>query len=115
MNDDFNTAETIACLFDLLNVAQKLSQSGDRISEEALSMLKQTYSGFLIEVLGISPASDVQDAVLPEVMDILLELRQNARAKKDFPLSDYIRDRLATIGIQVNDSKEKASYEFSRD
>ncbi|MEM9299767.1 MAG: cysteine--tRNA ligase [Bacteroidota bacterium] len=114
MNDDFNTAKTIACLFDLLAVAQKLVRMGVGISTEALHMLKQTYRGFLTDVLGIRSEPSAQDVVLPEVMDLLLELRQQARTQKDFSLSDYIRDRLATIGIQVNDSKENATYEFNR-
>jgi len=113
MNDDFNTAKTIACLFELLAIAQKLVHLGDGISAEALSMLKKTYTGFLIDVLGIRSESSSQEELLPEVMDLLLELRQQARAKKDFSLSDHIRDRLATIGIQVNDSKENATYEFN--
>ncbi|MEO0555796.1 MAG: cysteine--tRNA ligase [Bacteroidota bacterium] len=114
MNDDFNTAETIACLFDLLAVAQKLVHRGESTSTEALKMLKKTYRDFLTDVLGIRSESSAQDVVLPEVMDLLLELRQQARAQKDFSLSDHIRDRLATIGIQVNDSKENATYEFNR-
>ncbi|MEM6525304.1 MAG: cysteine--tRNA ligase [Bacteroidota bacterium] len=114
MNDDFNTAETIACLYDLLTKAQKLSHNENKISAEALKMLKKTYNGFLVDVLGIRSESASQDVVLPEVLDILLELRQNARATKDFILSDHIRNRLATIGIQVNDSKENATYEFNR-
>ena len=77
-------------------------------------MLKKTYRDFLTDVLGIRSESSAQDVVLPEVMDLLLELRQQARAQKDFSLSDHIRDRLATIGIQVNDSKENATYEFNR-
>ena len=113
MNDDFNTAETIACLFDLLAVAQKLVHLGDSISTGALHRLKQTYKGFLTDVLGIHSEASTQDVLLPEVMDILLELRQQARAQKNFSLSDHIRDRLATIGIQVNDSKENATYEFN--
>lgn len=113
MNDDFNTAETVACLFDLLAVAQKLVHLGDSISTGALHRLKQTYKGFLTDVLGIHSEASTQDVLLPEVMDILLELRQQARAQKDFSLSDHIRDRLATIGIQVNDSKENATYEFN--
>ncbi|MCG8387163.1 MAG: cysteine--tRNA ligase [Cytophagales bacterium] len=113
MNDDFNTAETVACLFDLLAVAQKLVHLGDSISTGALHRLKQTYKGFLTDVLGIHSEASTQDVLLPEVMDILLELRQQARAQKNFSLSDHIRDRLATIGIQVNDSKENATYEFN--
>ncbi|HAA14056.1 MAG TPA: cysteine--tRNA ligase [Cytophagales bacterium] len=112
MNDDFNTAETIACLFELLSIAHKLAQGAHTISEKALSTLKSTYQGFLVEVLGIRQEANAESQILPEVMDILSDLRQEARAKKDFALSDYIRDRLTKLGIQINDSKEKTTYDL---
>ena len=114
MNDDFNTAETIACLFDLLSTAHKLGQTKNNVAEETLSRLKNTYKGFLNDVLGIRSEASSASRILPEVMDILSELRQGARAKKDFALSDYIRERLAALGIQIYDSKEKTTYEFNR-
>ena len=113
MNDDFNTAETIACLFDLLSTAHRLEKIGSRISVESMNALKETYAGFLKEVLGIWSESGTPEDMLPQVLDILSELRQDARAKKDFAFSDYIRDRLAALGIQLNDSKEKTTYKFN--
>ncbi|MDN5212796.1 cysteine--tRNA ligase [Fulvivirgaceae bacterium BMA12] len=114
MNDDFNTAETIACLFELLSMAHKLEQTGSNISAEVLRKLKNTYKGFLSDVLGILPEVSSESRILPEVLDILSELRQEARAKKNFALSDYIRERLTALGIRINDSKEKTTYEFNR-
>jgi len=113
MDDDFNTAETIAGLFELLRLANKLTQKESSIPAETLNILKDTYRGFLTDVLGLSDAipTKSQDALLPEVMDILIEVRQQARTQKDFALSDHIRDRLAAIGIKVNDAKESATYE----
>ena len=113
MNDDFNTAETIACLFKLLSMAHKLEQTGSNISADVLGKLKNTYKGFLSDVLGILPEANSESRILPEVMDILSELRQEARAKKNFELSDYIRERLADLGIQINDSKDKTAYDFN--
>ncbi|WP_299537204.1 cysteine--tRNA ligase [Ulvibacterium sp.] len=116
MDDDFNTAETIASLFELLRLAHKITQDPGCVSTETLSTLQTTYRGFLTDVLGIQNETKTssQDELFPEVMDILIEVRQQARAQKDFAFSDYIRDRLATIGIQVNDDKESATYETSK-
>ena len=111
MNDDFNTAETIACLFDLLSMMNTAKQQKIKLSIEALKKLKATYQGFLIDVMGISAPSNATSEVLPEVMEVLLEVRQGARDKKDFALADYIRDRLSSIGIQVNDKEGKATFE----
>ncbi len=113
MNDDFNTAETIACLFDLLSLAHKLEQSIGNVTAEALDKLKVTYRGFLGDVLGIRPEASSTSRMLPEVMSILSELRQEARAKKDFALSDYIRDRLTALGVQINDNKERTTYDLN--
>lgn len=113
MSDDFNTAETIACLFELLSMAHKLEQTGSNISAKVLSKLKNTYTGFLSDVLGILPEVSSESRILPEILDILSELRQEARAKKNFALSDYIRERLAALGIQIYDSKDKTAYDFN--
>ena len=113
MNDDFNTAETVAGLFSLLTIAHKLKGNAGHISVDALGRLKETYKGMLVDVLGIAEETPNEDApLLTDVLDILMELRQQARSKKDFELSDYIRDRLAALDIQVNDNKKTASYEL---
>lgn len=116
MDDDFNTAEAIACLFDLLAKLKEAARMGRAISEGVMKKLKHTYRGFLCDVLGIRPdvTVSVQEALVPALMDILMEIRQHARSQKDFALSDFIRDRLVGIGIQVNDRKENASYELNR-
>ncbi|BFP40564.1 cysteine--tRNA ligase [Flavobacteriaceae bacterium GF1] len=116
MDDDFNTAETIASLFELLRLAHKLKQDQDSVSPGTLTVLQNTYRGFLTDVLGIrdETKTSFQDELFPEMMDILIEVRQQARAHKHFEFSDYIRDRLATIGITINDAKESATYETNR-
>lgn len=113
MSDDFNTAETIAGLFELLSLAHKIKQGPKRLTAEALKNLKNTYKGFLCDVLGIQPEAKAETSVLPEVMDILSEIRNQSRAKKDFAQADYIRDRLAALGIQIKDSKGKTTYEIN--
>ncbi|NQZ45510.1 MAG: cysteine--tRNA ligase [Flavobacteriaceae bacterium] len=117
MSDDFNTAETIASLFELLRLTNKLTEERITIAEAARATLQSTYRGFLTEVLGMHDETVIStnDGLFPEVMDVLIEVRQKARSNKDFTFSDFIRDRLAKIGIQVNDGKESATYETNRD
>ncbi|WP_080053966.1 cysteine--tRNA ligase [Spirosoma aerolatum] len=112
MGDDFNTAETIAGLFDLLRLAHQLTQRQGGIYQQTLNTLQTTYRVFLIDVLGISPETDSEDTRLPDVLAILTNLRQQARTQKNFALSDQIREQLASIGIQVNDDKTSTAYEF---
>ncbi|WP_306415953.1 DALR domain-containing protein [Fulvivirga ulvae] len=114
MNDDFNTAETIACLFELYAIVQKINNplKPKAVSEEALITLKKTYPGFLTEVLGILPAEEKNNTILPEVMDILLDIRQQAREEKNFALSDRIRDRLESIGLHIQDGNSGTKYKI---
>ncbi|MEM1336828.1 MAG: cysteine--tRNA ligase [Bacteroidota bacterium] len=115
MDDDFNTAETIASLFELLRLANKLEQAQSSVPPATLTTLQYTYRGFLVAVLGIPEEGETstQDGLFLEVMEILLEVRQKARANKDFVFSDYIRDRLTAIGIKLNDDKKAATYDTS--
>lgn len=115
MNDDFNTAETIACLFDLLTIVHKLNHNGSNLPMDVSTTLKSTYKGMLVDVLGINEESTdhKNTPLLTDILDIMMEIRQQSRAKKDFELSDYIRDQLSTLDIQVKDNKDKATYELN--
>ena len=114
MNDDFNTPETIACLFELLRFAQILKQKKAKISIEVLNTLQNTYRGFLNNVLGVEMETSNNDELLSEVLDILIDVRKQARSQKYFKFSDHIRDQLAAIGIQVNDEKGMTTFDFDR-
>ena len=105
-------ASRIWDMHDQLRLAHKLKQDPGRVSTDTLAILRNTYRSFLNDVLGIYEETEKssRDELFPEVIDILIEVRQKARANKNFVFSDFIRDRLATIGIKVNDTKESATY-----
>ena len=111
MNDDFNTAQTIACLFELLSHMHKLKTSdkktGITIGSETAALLKKTYEGFLCEILGIPKEGTVHNSNLDKAMAVLLEIRQQARVEKNYALSDRIRDLLTREGIEIKDGVEK--------
>ncbi|MEM8926726.1 MAG: cysteine--tRNA ligase [Bacteroidota bacterium] len=117
MSDDFNTAETIASLFELLRLANKLKEGQISIPKGILTILQNTYRGFLTEVLGVYDETETstQDKQrFSNMMDIMIEVREQARFQKQFAFSDYIRNRLADLGIQVQDGKEKTAYDFNK-
>lgn len=115
MNDDFNAPIAISVLFDLSReVNSALDKDG--LSEQSLQDVKAFYERYAKNVLGIiKEAADATGAkdVLPQVMDLLLDLRMQARKNKDFALSDQIRDRLAEVGIQVKDGKDGSSWKVT--
>ena len=75
-----------------------------------LELLSKEIHGFVEEVLGIAAQSVAGESRLAPVMDLVLDLRQEARANKDWGTSDKIRDGLAAAGITVKDAKEGTSW-----
>ena len=75
-----------------------------------LASLTEAMLGFVQGVLGIKNADSGADNKLAPVMDLVLDLRQEARANKDWGTSDKIRDGLAAAGIVVKDEKDGSSW-----
>lgn len=118
MNDDFNTPLAIATLFDISREVNATLASGG-FSEAGQKSVMDFYNRFAGDVLGIlsqenelnGAASDMAGAG-EKAIDLLLELRQQAKAKKDFPTSDLIRNRLKDLGIEVQDTKDGATWKL---
>jgi len=113
LNDDFNTPQAIALFFDLAReINTTLSREG--FSEQEKSNLIDFFNTYAKNILGILPqhenATKGDSTVLSKVMELVLEIRKDARAKKDFATSDLIRDRLKDAGIEVKDTKDGAVW-----
>jgi cysteinyl-tRNA synthetase len=112
MNDDFNTPILIATLFDAVKFINQVNDGSAAITAEDLELLSQTLTTFAFDVLGlvnVSKESTGSDK-LAGAVEILINLRKEARLNKDFALSDKIRDQLAEAGIQLNDSREGTTF-----
>ncbi|WP_159021584.1 cysteine--tRNA ligase [Formosa sp. L2A11] len=112
MNDDFNTPILIANLFEGVKIINQIKEGKTTLSETDLQELKDTMHTFTFDVLGLVNGSDIEagEDKLSGAVDLLIKLRQEARANKDFALSDKIRDELAAVGIQLNDGKEGTTF-----
>ena len=110
MNDDFNAPILVANLFDAVKFINSIKTGITEISDDNLALLKQEMKAFVYDVLGLKPVSAGSNEKLKPVMDLVLDLRQEARANKDWGTSDKIRDGLAAAGIVVKDSKEGTSW-----
>ena len=109
MNDDFNSPILIAHLFEAVKQINSIKEGKVSISGEDLKDLKQTMSDFLFEVLGLVDINEVNDSSqekLSGTVELLIRLRAEARANKDFATSDKIRDELAQLGIELKDGKD---------
>jgi cysteinyl-tRNA synthetase len=118
MDDDFNTPIAIAVLFELSKSINAALDSAEGISEPARKEAEAFFDDAGREILGIvqgegepGQASDeLNGKRLDGVMDILLDLRMEARKNKDFALSDKIRDQLLEAGIEIKDTREGVSW-----
>ncbi len=112
MNDDFNTPILIAQLFEGIRFVNLLNDKRDTLTAEDLKTLKDTLEVFTFDVLGIKneKASSNNTEKLDSVMEMLIQMREEARANKNWGLSDEIRDKLLLVGIQLKDGKEGTSY-----
>ncbi|GAA4069742.1 cysteine--tRNA ligase [Flavobacterium cheonanense] len=112
MNDDFNTPILIAQLFEGIRFVNLLNDKRESITSADLELLKTTLEEFTFEVLGIrnEKSSGNNSEKLEGVVEMLIEMRNEARANKNWALSDEIRDKLLALGIQLKDGKEGTSF-----
>ncbi len=111
MDDDFNTSQTIARLFDLGSFVNKKADGNLKLGEEVIEQIKKTYDGYAGEVLGLRFEEEGDSHLVDGLMELILEIRKSSREKKDWDTSDKIRDTLNAIDIQVKDGKDGSSWE----
>ncbi|CAH1000574.1 Cysteine--tRNA ligase [Neolewinella maritima] len=116
MDDDFNTPRALARVFELvtrINALQGGQLSLEEVSAETLAAFKEGLGRLLFDVLGLkdeAASGGAEQEALDKAMQIILDLRQQARADKNWALSDQLRDALNEAGITVKDGKEGASW-----
>ncbi|HEX8576752.1 MAG TPA: cysteine--tRNA ligase [Flavobacterium sp.] len=113
MNDDFNTPVLIAHLFEGVRFINLLKEKSATLKEQELTDLKDTMQHFVFDVLGLKNEKvSNNNEKLEGVVSMLINMRNEARANKDFSLSDQIRNELLALGIQLKDGKEGTSFSF---
>lgn len=114
LNDDLNTPVMIAHLFDMARLINLVKESRESINAADLDILKRQMHLFLEDILGIKmeQAESGESELLPKVIQLVLDIRQEAKKNRNFELSDQIRNQLGGIGITVKDRKEGADWEI---
>ena len=116
MNDDFNSPILIAQLFEAAKYIHQLKDGKATISSSDLDTFKTSVHAFVFDVLGledINAAAEANTDKLNGAIELLIQLRKEARANKDFATSDQIRDQLLELGIQLKDGREGTTYTFA--
>jgi cysteinyl-tRNA synthetase len=109
MDDDFSTAKVLANLFELAPVINSIKDgliAVDAISSNTLQLLKDAFSIYLEQIMGLKNPAEKQGAALDGVMQLLIDIRKEAKEKKDYATSDKIRKQLLTQGIVLKDEKD---------
>ena len=115
MNDDFNTPILIANLFEAVKHINLIKEGKESITAADKESLQQILSAFIFEILGLEQniGNGHDTEKLSGVVELLIELRKEARDNKDFATSDRIRDQLADLGIRLKDGKEGTTFSVS--
>ena len=109
MDDDFNTAKVLANLFELVPVINSIKDKTipfTALSADTVLLAKTTLKTYVEDILGLRTVTEGDNDRLKDVMSLLMEIRKEARSRKDFMTSDKIRNQLAAIGILLKDEKD---------
>jgi cysteinyl-tRNA synthetase len=116
MNDDFNSPVLIAHLFEAVRIINSVNDGKESITSEDLKLLQQTVYTFVFEVMGLKSEQENQgtgNKALDTVMNLILAQRDEAKKRKDFAVSDQIRDLLLAGGISIKDTKEGTVWQLN--
>lgn len=113
LTDDFNSPILIAHLFEAVKFIFALNDGKETISTNDLEDLKSTLNAFIFDVLGLQAIEENNNEKLDQTLQVLIELRNQARKSKNFDLSDQIRDKLLAEGIELKDGRDGTTYVLS--
>ena len=117
MNDDLNSPIVISHLFEAARIVNNVLAGNNKLSEADLKELKDTFHLFLFDILGLKEetgSSDGREAAYGKVVDMLLEQRMQAKANKDWAMSDKIRNELTALGFEIKDTKDGFEWKLNK-
>ncbi len=117
LDDDFNTPIVISHLFDACRTVNQLADKKQSITPEGLEALRKVFHTFAFDILGLqaeATGNAEREAAFAAAIDLLLDIRQQAKAAKDWATSDKVRDQLAALGFEVKDTKEGATWRLNK-
>jgi len=115
MEDDMNTAMLVGHLLSGITQINKLAEGRESISKVDLDKLKTLYHSMIFAVLGLElpEASGLTNEITGDLIEMLLQLRNDAKSRLDFETADRIRNELTSLGITIKDRKDGADWEIS--
>ena len=109
MNDDFGTAKVLANMFEIVPVINAMKDktiAAEALSADTFILLQTKFKTWLEDIFGFRAVTELDNAKLQGVMQLLIDIRKDAKSKKDFATSDKIRNQLSQLGISLKDEKD---------
>jgi len=117
MNDDFNTPKALSRLFELVPIINSHRDSKEGfidITENIINKMQKSFSTFLFNIFGLKDEFEAEGNSISDkfsgIMELIIEIRKDARADKNWVTSDKIRDKLTELNIQLKDGKEGTNW-----
>ena len=113
MNDDLNSPVMIAELFEGVRLINSANDGKVALGEAAIARLKDLFHAMVFDVLGLKQeaAAAGDDTAMDGLVKVFIQMRAEAKAKKDFAASDRLRDQLLALGIVLKDTKEGTTWD----
>ena len=113
LDDDINSPVALSYLFEGVKIVNSLIDGSEKTDAEGLQLLRELFNAFITEILGLTDESaGMSDEKLTSgLMKIIIDLRRDAKDKKDWAASDKIRSDLKNVGITLKDTKDGADWE----
>jgi len=109
MDDDFSTAKVMANMFELVPVINSMRDKTipvSALSKETFELLQKQMKAYIEDILGLKSFTEADNEKLKGVMELMIDIRKEAKGKKDFATSDKIRNQLTKLGISLKDEKD---------
>lgn len=115
LDDDFNSPILISYLFDAVRIINGAKAATEKLTSDDIETLKSAIHSFVYDVLGLKAEEENEGNLskLDGTVQLLIKMRNQARAEKNWAMSDQIRDELAEIGIQLKDGKDGTDYSLN--
>ncbi len=115
LNDDLNSPVLLAQLFEAVKITNSLLAGNETIDTEGLELLRKLYHDFVVDILGLLPGEQSGSAntdLSGQLIEMLLNLRIEAKNNKDWATADSIRSQLTQMGVVIKDTKDGFEWEL---
>ena len=113
LSDDLNSPIAIAHLFEGVRYINLMKEGKESLNESDLKEFRSFFNHFINDILGLKEEDKATEDLSSELMEILLELRKQAKLNKDYSTADMIRNKLSDAGIEIKDSKDGTEWKIS--